>query len=73
MHLVCGSTGAGKSAYDKVLSNEIGAIYFFIKGEIFRHEVTRCMFDFFEKMWEKPCKIELLTFKRVTSINGIKP
>ncbi|MEH6556299.1 MAG: AAA family ATPase [Oceanicoccus sp.] len=165
IHLICGSTGAGKSTYAKMLSNDIGAIYFSIddwmtalfgpdvdnvmdwkwiservlrcenqmistacalaetgvssileiglqqaskrekvtsvvakksgctlqthfldidaaerwrrveqrnteKGETFKLEVTRDMFDFFEAMWEPPSEQELLSFKRVQAIKG---
>jgi len=160
IHLICGSTGAGKSTYAKMLGNDIGAIYFSIddwmtslfgpdldnsmdwqwiseralrcesqmiatacalaevgvssileiglqqankraevastvaeksgctllthfldvdaeerwrrvqqrnteKGETFKLEVTRDIFDFFEAMWESPSESELLSFKHV--------
>lgn len=35
------------------------------KGETFKLEVTRDMFDCFETMWESPSENELLSFKRV--------
>ncbi len=164
IHLICGSTGAGKSTYAKMLSNDIGAIHFSVddwmtslfgpdlenpmdwkwiseralrcenqiistacalaesgvssileiglqqsnkraevvstvtksgctlqthfldvdaserwrrvqqrnteKGETFRLEVTRDMFDFFEAMWESPSESELISFKHVKAIGG---
>lgn len=40
------------------------------KGETFKLEITRDVFDFFETMWESPSENEMISFKRVKAASA---
>jgi hypothetical protein len=68
IHLICGSTGAGKSTDARRLPAEIGAVHFSLDqwtaapywtGNPLPFAITRATFDYVEATWEPPGGAEM--------------